>query len=549
MEIKVKSLVFGSSGFRKLGGISINFADRLTLIAGHNGIGKSTILGLVSNTFGLTEKSGQKNYFGEPFYTNIERIVYLDLAEVAGAQVDPTSAPVVTAIVDDIEIKKRCAMTQRTEWKRARVVPRTIDPVEGDSVGPDAKVPLPTIYLGMKRLASVGEASEDDVVSAKPKMHANDSELMVKFIRAVIHGSQLNSNFTSQTIKGSKKKTIQPGYEQHNSLAVSIGQDSLSSIATALASFNKLKRDLGKDYPGGLLIIDEMDAGLHPHAIERLVKALKTQAKSLSLQIIATTHSPRLIEVVHPDGGGDARAPDGVIYLLDTKKPRLAPDQSLRAILRDMAQSPEDAEAINKKPVLSVYFEDEQAVQFCAGLIPLGVKNKLASQCGVSIKLISLGIGGSNLVSLPTKDRIFLDKVLIVDADTKVSNTSAAQGNIVKLPCTPKARGVARSIENTIKQFLRDISDASDGPLHQALLDLNVTNPSTDKIHRTFFEDGQGDSTEREAAKAWWKTNAATIKKWRVIEQWAIVYKKEADEFKRVFELAIVKTAARLKKK
>ena len=96
-KVQVKSLSFGMPPFRKLGNINIDFAERLTLIAGHNGIGKSTILGLVANTFGMTDRSGPKSYFGEPFYANIERIVYLALAEVADAQKDPSAAPVVTA--------------------------------------------------------------------------------------------------------------------------------------------------------------------------------------------------------------------------------------------------------------------------------------------------------------------------------------------------------------------------------------------------------------------------------------------------------------------
>mgnify|MGYP003586352892 CR=1 FL=1 len=115
MAIKVKSLAFGKPPFRKLGNFKIDFSDRLTLIAGHNGIGKSTILGLVANTFGFTEQGGPQSYFGEPFYANIERIVYLALAEVAEAQKDTASAPVVTASVNGKEVKKRCAMTQRTD--------------------------------------------------------------------------------------------------------------------------------------------------------------------------------------------------------------------------------------------------------------------------------------------------------------------------------------------------------------------------------------------------------------------------------------------------
>ena len=547
-KVKVKSLAFGKPPFRKLGNFNIQFADRLTLIAGHNGIGKSTILGLVANTFGFTETGGHKSYFGEPFYANIERIVYLALTEVAEAQKNISSAPVVTASVNGVEVKKRCAMTYRNVWKRARVVPRTIERVEGDLVGPDAKVPLPTIYLGMKRLASAGEA--DDVASTKLEMHDDDSKLMVDFVSAVIHGTELNTDVTLQTIKGSKKKTAQPGYKLHHPLAVSMGQDSLGSIATSLASFNQLKRNMGDDYPGGLLVIDEMDAGFHPHAIGQLVKSLKTYANRLDLQIIATTHSPRLIEVVHPDGDGNAKAPDSVVYLLDTKHPRLAPDQSLRAILRDMSLIPDDDKPPKQtKPILAVYFEDDEAAQFCASLIPTQKKAVLSKKYGVRINWIPLGIGGSHLINLPGKDPLFMDRVLIVDADTTVTKVAAARGNTVKLPNVPGTTGVARSLENTIKQFLRDISNAEDGPLREALLKLNTVNPSSDKIHANFFQDGSGDSTERTKTKAWWTNHWPKLKRWGVIQQWAAVYQAAADTFEVAFENAVAHTAARVTKK
>ena len=549
-KVQVKSLTFGKPPFRKLGNINIEFADRLTLIAGHNGIGKSTILGLVANTFGITERGGPKSYFGEPFSANIERIVYLALAEVDETQKDLASAPVVTAYVNGTEVKKRCSMTRRSVWKRARVVPRTIDKAEDDTVGQDAKIPLPTIYLGMRRLASAGEADEKEVTSSQLDMHPADSNLMVAFVSSVIHGTELNTDVTHQTIKGSKKKTAHPGYTQHDALAVSMGQDSLGSMATALASFNQLKREMGDAYPGGLLVIDEMDVGFHPHAIERLAKSLKTYAKQLDLQIIATTHSPRLIEAVHPDGDGNANAPDKVIYLLDTKFPRLAEDQSLRAMLDDMALKPEEEKPKRKaKPTLAVYFEDDEAAQFCDRLIPTAKKSALSKKYGVRINWIPLGIGGSHLVKLPEKDPLFLDRVLIVDADTTVPQAAAARGNIVKLPNVPGTTGVARSLENTTKQFLRDISNTADGPLHQALLNLNTQNPTSDKVHRNFFQDGDGESTERNKTKAWWKRHWSKLKNWGVIEQWAEVYKAEAEKFETAFEAAVARTAGRLKDK
>lgn len=547
-RIKVKSLEFGTPPFRKLGKLKIEFADRLTLIAGHNGIGKSTILGLVANTFGNADKSGPKSYFGELFYANIERIVYLALAEVSKAQEHPDAAPTVVADVAGILVRKRCAMTQRSVWKRARMVPRTIDKAEDDPVGQDAKIPLPTIFLGIKRLASIGEADEKEVVSKLITMDEDDKKLMVDFVSAVILGSQVTTEVTHQSIKGSKKKSAHPGYTNHDALAISMGQDSLGSIATALASFNQLKRELGDEYVGGLLVIDEMDVGFHPHAIDRLIQALKLYANRLDLQIIATTHSPRLIEAVHPQGSGNAKAPDAVVYLLDTKHPRLAEDQSLAAILDDMALRQDDNAAPKpKKPLLCIYFEDAEGAQFCDTLIPSRKRGALGRKYGVQIKLIPLSVGGSNLIGLPEKDPIFKNRVLVVDADTAIPKKAAARGNTIKLPCTKGASGTDRSPENTIKKFLRSVAEASDGPLHDALLRFSVTNPSSDKVLDSFFPDDTGNSNQRDASKSWWVVHWKKIHAWGVIREWAVCHKTEVENFTKAFETAVSNTSKRLK--
>ena len=546
-RIKVRSLEFATPPFRKLGNLKIEFADRLTLIAGHNGIGKSTILGLVANTFGMAGTADPRSYFGDLFYANIERIVYLALGEVAKAQENPTSAPVVVADVAGVEVRKRCAMTQRGKWQRARVVPRTIDKAPDDPVGQDAKIPLPTIYLGIRRLASIGEADEKEVVSASLAMHADDGALMAGFVRSVILGSEVTTETTHQSIKGSKKKTAQPGYERHDALAVSMGQDSLASIATALASFNRLQRELGEHYVGGLLIIDELDVGFHPHAIERLAKELKTYAKRLHLQIIATTHSPRLIEAVHPQGGGNANAPDAVVYLLDTRNPRLAENQSLGAVLNDMALREDSVEARPQKPALCIYFEDAEGAQLCEALVPSTARTALGKRYGVRLKLIPLGVGGSNLIKLPEKDPIFKDRVLIVDADTSIPNAAQVRGNTLKLPCARGARGTDRSPENTLKAFLREMAEASGGPLHEALLRLDVTNPSSDKVLSAFFSNGTGDSSQRESGKSWWTSNWDKLKRWGVVREWVTAHPVEMTAFAAEFESAVAKTADRLK--
>lgn len=540
-KIKVRSIEFGDTAFRKLRGFSVDFSDRITLIAGHNGIGKSTILGLVANTFGLAESGDPQNYFGEQFYANVEKIVYLALSEVEGQR---SEGPVVTAEVGAEKVRKRCAMTRRSEWKRARVVPRLVGGDPTGSVSQDGKIRLPTIYLGMRRLAPVGEADEGDVTSRRILMDAADQRLMFDFVVQVIHGISLTDNTTRQSIKGSKKRTVQPGYEGYESLAVSVGQDSLASIATALASFNRLSREQGADYPGGLLVVDELDAGFHPHAIDRLVGALKSYARRLNLQVIATTHSPRMIETLHPDGGGHAQADDSVVYLVDTRRPRRAEDQSLGAILDDMAMRIVDQEA--DKPTLFAHFEDEEAFQFFDMLFPGPKRGGLSRRLGIKMMLYPMGIGGSQLVVLPQKDPIFRNRLLVVDGDTKVPAVATASGNVIKLPRPKGAVGIDRSPENIIRLFLLEATKATNGPIYDAMLRFRTRNPTTDKVSATFFDTGAGKSGDRLKTKAWWITHWKLIKQWGVVERWAELHPQEVSVFLKSLETAITNIAARI---
>lgn len=548
LGVKLKSIEFNDHPFRKLKNLKIEFSERITLIAGHNGIGKSTILGLIANNFGLGTP-GSRSYFGTQFSSGIEKIVYISLDEVADAQKHNASGPLVCTNFFSVEITKRCGLTQRSEWKRARVVPRTVDRTDQDQsetkideiVGPDAKIPFPSIYLGMKRIASIGEAEEKDVSEKKAQVHEEDCSLMMQFVKEVIVGSRVNIEATE--VKALKKKAVHPGYDQHGALAVSMGQDSLGSIATALASFNKLKREQGESYSGGILIIDELDVGFHPHAIEKLAMALKKYAKKLKLQVVATTHSPILIESIHPDGKGNSHSPDSVVYLIDTQKPRKADDQSLDAILSDMRLEIQVDGLIPAKPVLRMYFEDDETFDFFNGLVNARKRGVLGKTHGVKLEPISVRLPGTNLVALPEKDPMFLQRILVVDADTPVSNKAKARGNTVKLPCVSGSSDTQRSPENTIKQFITEMAYSELESFSNAILGLNIKNPSSDKLIETFLVGENVESTNRESTKKWWLAHRESIIGWKIIESWSNFYPDETNEFLKNFNAAIESTS------
>ena len=123
-----------------------------------------------------------------------------------------------------------------------------------------------------------------------------------------------------------------------------------------------------------------------------------------------------------------------------------------------------------------------------------------AGSGNVRVIPIPLGIGGSHLVGLPKRDPIFRNRLLVVDADTRVPAAVASRGNVVKLPRAKGTVGTARSPENTIRLFLWNVTKAVDGPLYDAMLNFKTTNPTTDKDHEAFFANGVGQSSERDKA-------------------------------------------------
>ena len=53
---------------------------------------------------------------------------------------------------------------------------------------------------------------------------------------------------------------------------------------------------------GALVLLDEVDMGLHPHTQQKLMLELQRLALRNDLQIVATTHSPTILDCVHESG-------------------------------------------------------------------------------------------------------------------------------------------------------------------------------------------------------------------------------------------------------
>ncbi|WP_060494939.1 AAA family ATPase [Pseudomonas sp. GTC 16482] len=564
-SISVKSLRISTPAFRKLKNITIEFAERITLIAGHNGIGKSTILGLVANGSGLTTTTARSlgiplTYTGKQFNGVLNEIVHIDYESeyLVHKNNDTLASPFLDYTINGDDISVRCGFTHRTvknsDKTTERIEPRVVaripkgytDPTGKVTIGVSSKVPLPTIYLGMTRMIPIGESNPELVENTLDDLiHPDDAKFIDTFIQDVISISGASSNpssvITTQSIRGTNKVAKHPKYT-HSPKSISLGQDSLSAIATALASFFRLQREW-PDYPGGLLVIDELDAGFHPHAQKSLIDGLKNAAKKLRLQVIGTTHSLCMIEAIHPDAnplGEKAERVDGVVYITDSIAPRAAQEMSLQNIKDDMMLTPPKPAEKPKKvnSTLKIYLEDAEANFFLTKLLTQKLKRQVNAATGKTLKAIPISVGCNNLQGLQKFDSHFKTVLIVVDAD---SNVDTKLKNVVKLPGGSDASGHGFSPERTIYEFAQELmQDKENFPIARAALKkINVTR---NQIGQHLLKDTVN-IKERVSAKSWMNRKLQQIQDWGIVDLWLAEHPDLVERFQNDLLAAATHTA------
>lgn len=573
-NIRVTSLEIDHIKFRKLGNLKIELAPRITIIAGHNGIGKSTLLALLAHPSGLTTRTpDETSYFDKTFQANFNEIIHLDYKQDYADKLGPPKTlaePLVHYLINETEFTaKACRLGPRpgpAAAKQARVVARSVKPttkkftsIDGTiTIGSDGKVPLPTIYLGMTRVLPVGEAHKGTASSVAEDIHPEDAKLIADFFNSVIPGGNASPTLiTTQRIKKTGKISGQPthGFDPR---CVSLGQDSLGSIALALASFQKLQRTQ-QDYAGGLLIVDEIDSGLHPHAIGAMVKVLKTAAKRLQLQVVATTHSPMLIAAVHPESEPNNPDPsDKVIYIRDRANPTVMQAPTLQQIINDMSLIPPAPAPQPEDPKLKIYFEDDEAAEFFQKLIPLKKQRELGKKYGVKISPMPMGLGCEHLAKLAIHDEYFYNVVIVLDGDATLNRNNSKNSHIAQLPGDKyKATLVGNentdiinkplSPERTLLQFILNIVNFPDEN-QSALKRLAEKDITTDQLLAHMLDGKTTVLSKREQTKSWWQSRLLHIRNWGLIEEWAIDRENEVAKFHADVDKAVASVAARIKK-
>lgn len=265
--MKLKKIVFDSQGFRNLRELEINIAPRITVIAGHNGIGKSTILGLIANG---TESKTYKTLLNKKFRSDFSEIFYLDYEGDYNSRDSGSSTASLVYEARNIEIEKLCSITagqkeiiNRKQYKpfmakvdestltqiqiqdlesrteksphekfiyiyRLRLIPRTQnsqlipeDIVKEFGVSDAGKIGLPTIYLGMSRISPIGEFDQTTITHKKTQTSIEVLDYINDFFNSIIPINQKkeDTSLYVHTFGKSNKQSLVPELS-HSSLTI-----------------------------------------------------------------------------------------------------------------------------------------------------------------------------------------------------------------------------------------------------------------------------------------------------------------------------------------
>ncbi|RPF50304.1 AAA family ATPase [Aquisalibacillus elongatus] len=528
--------------FRKLKEIDIEIADRITVIAGHNGIGKSTLLGLIANG---SELKGHRSYFDKIYQSQFQELFHLDHDSDYSNNPDKKYSVILEYDYSEETLYKKCTISKHGD--RLKIVPRNSNEqgvLKNESVldvGANAKVPMPTIYIGMSRVIPIGESDNELYsLSTSSNAHPDDIEFLNNSYRTIIGNEDMdNERISKQNLRYSTKRSMGPEYKDYPYQAVSLGQDSLSTIITAIISFKKLKRELDEDYKGGILVIDEVDACLHPAAQERLLSILDKASKELSLQIVVTSHSLTIIKEIMSkkiqtlQNPADDNLYYNVIYLQDTIKPEIMDNPTYLKIKNDMFLQFNRYQ--DNTMDFKVYFEDYEALFIYQSILKHLDIDRLND---VNLDLIEAQINCDTLLKLPEKDSYFQDVLIIPDGDVKTKERYNMyidrHKNICPLPTND-------SPEILIYKYLNELLQNTDHPywknnqqhLHAQLVRDRMIKEIDDNIER------QNDKKVREYFKEWFLKYEDVFSKTDIISYWMNDNQDEIVNFELNFKIAL----------
>lgn len=319
------------------------------------------------------------------------------------------------------------------------------------------------IYLGLARLYAYGEYNQE---IAKIRQSLPDEyfeiirEIYKSFTGVVIENEEM------EAMKGIKRRAkFSTNIEGIDSNTISAGEDNLLIIITALVSLRYYYENITPfDGTNSILLIDEMDATLHPAYQYKLMDLFNQYATAYHIKFVFTSHSLSLLEYAY-------EKKNKVIYLLDNitsvKEMEDSDIYKIKMYLRNKTK-----EDIYLNRCIPVFTEDNEARTFVKCLFDYYDREYGADFKKVRslFHFVEANVSGDALKSI-FKDnqltRSTMRSICILDGDKR--NDADLQYFMTALPGTESPEKMM--FDYAIELFKND----NDFWMEQTILDLGYT--------------------------------------------------------------------------
>ena len=331
--------------FRGLNSLQVDFDYPITAVAGKNGAGKSTILALAACAFHNAPDGYKLLKRSKPYYT------FSDFFIQHSDEIPP----------EGISIRYKIA---HNKWARSVKFP------DGEGIGGqirkkvkngkwndyDSRIKRTTVFLGIERIVPHSERSQSRSYSKvfKAKPPKGWEENVMEDVGYILNKKY--QNYTTLEHSKYHLPVVQCNGIIYSGFNMGAGENALFEIFSTIYASGD----------GSLIVIDEIELGLHAEAQRRFMDRLKKTCLSQKTQIICTTHSTEIFD----------RLPNDARFYVETvgKKTKLTPGISSEYAFTKMSAK--------NGLELDVFVEDDIAKALLLAALPS------ATRARISIKII-----------------------------------------------------------------------------------------------------------------------------------------------------------------
>ena len=262
-----------SGGLRGISGLFIPFRYPISALCGKNGVGKSTVLALTALAYHAPRGWSIPNWLLQPRFKGSDRAYYrfgdFFLRAVGDQSFDGVT---VTWTYKDANPKEPITFTKsRNRWGRY-------------ASRPEREV----AFSPIGRLLPAHEVPGIRAAFAKQPWDVDVSQLPAE---AVKHLSYImGREYSLAEIQEGKRHTFQRVRSSAVFTGFNMGSGE-SWVMNLLHTMHELPR-------GGLLVIEEIEAGLHPQAQIRLATVLVQLCLTRQMQVVCSTHSESFLDAL-----------------------------------------------------------------------------------------------------------------------------------------------------------------------------------------------------------------------------------------------------------